>query len=152
MNRPKLLLCCLLAMSLLAGCGKLSAKQKTATNEAIEALGKLKAATQIGVNFQQYGSLLIEAKAKVNSAAEILPDGELKKSLEDSVQAYADAHTYWGTKINHDYTVEDRIKNVLVEKYKVPVSSFGYPEDQNQIMSQVWLVAENFRVKASSVQ
>ncbi len=33
----------------------------------------------VGVNYQQYGSLVIDAKASVNEASAVLPDGELKK-------------------------------------------------------------------------
>lgn len=137
---------------LLCSCAKFSSKQKEAISAALDSLGKLKAATQVGVNYQQYGTLLIEAKAKVNSAAEVLPNGDLKNSLEGSIQAYADAHTYWGTKINRDFVVEEKIKNALVEKYKVPVESFGYLENQNEILSLVWNAADGLRQKASSVQ
>lgn len=152
MKKEKALIALILSLLIVSGCSHVSAKQKEAITAALDSLGKLKAATQVGVNYQQYGMLLIEAKAKVNTAVEILPDGDLKKNLDDSVQAYVDAHTYWGTKINPNYSVEDQIKTALVKKYQVPVESFGYLENQNQILSQVWNAADIHRQKAASVQ
>lgn len=58
-----------------------------------------RAATQVGVNYQTYGQLLIEAKAKVNEAVKSLPDGELKTEMSRAMDSYADAATVWGRKI-----------------------------------------------------
>jgi hypothetical protein len=47
--------------SLSLACGGLSSRQKTATNEAIAALRKIEAGTQVGVRYQEVGSLVIDA-------------------------------------------------------------------------------------------
>src|SRR5262249_9409187 len=51
------------------------ANQKEATAAAIKALERVKAATQVGVDFKQYGGMVIDAKFAVNEAERILPDG-----------------------------------------------------------------------------
>ena len=88
---------------LLIACNKggLSSEQKTATNEALKALRKVEAATQVGVNFQQYGQLLIEAKGQVNAASAKLPDGKLKDKLNAAMDAYADAKDAWAYKVKY---------------------------------------------------
>src|SRR2546423_328903 len=87
--------------SLLAACGGLSSKQKEAAANAMKALQKLNAATEIGVNYQNYQPLLIEAKTQVNEAESILPDGELKSELSAAMDAYADAGDAWGAFIRY---------------------------------------------------
>jgi hypothetical protein len=41
-------------IQLLIACGRLSSEQRTAANDALKALRKIQAATQAGVNHQQY--------------------------------------------------------------------------------------------------
>src|ERR1700759_4072160 len=81
--------------SFLVACGGLSSKQKTAAANAMKALQKLNAATEIGVNYQNYQPLLIEAKTQVNEAESVLPDGEVKSELNAAMDAYADAGDAW---------------------------------------------------------
>lgn len=83
----------LMALSL-AGCDKESAQVK----EALTALGKLDAGTQVGINRPEYSRLLLEAQAKMNDATESLPDGELRKELTLAMQSYKDAQTIWDRK------------------------------------------------------
>jgi phage gp46-like protein len=80
---------------LVSACGGLSSQQQTSANEALKALKKVQAATQVGVNSSQYGQLVIEAQAAVNDASSKLPDGELKKELQAAIEAYGDAPDAW---------------------------------------------------------
>ena len=50
----------------------LTEKQKAAAADAIKALGRIDAAVEVGVTYQQYGQLVIDAKAVVNEAERIL--------------------------------------------------------------------------------
>lgn len=70
----------------LVSCAKAPTKE---TTDAVAALQKLQAATQVGVNYQTYGQLLIEAKAKVNDAVKSLPEGELKTEISGAMDSYA---------------------------------------------------------------
>jgi hypothetical protein len=72
----------------LAACSHAPTKE---TTEAIGALKKIQAGTQVGINYQEYGRLLIEAKAKVNDALPSLAEGKLKEELSGAMDAYADA-------------------------------------------------------------
>ena len=58
----------------------------------------LPSATQVGVNYQQYGMLVIEAKDKVNTAHAMLPEGQLKTELDAAMDAYTDAAQAWSIK------------------------------------------------------
>src|SRR5262249_3403501 len=78
----------------------LTEKQKAAAADAIKALGRIEAAVQVGVNFQQYGQLVIDAKAAVNEAKRTLPAGKLLASLSMCMVAYQDANTVWDLKVN----------------------------------------------------
>jgi hypothetical protein len=78
-----------------AACGSLPSKQKTTAENALKALQKLEAATEIGVNYQVYQPMLIEAKTQVNEVNNNLPDGELKSELSAAMDAYADAGDAW---------------------------------------------------------
>jgi hypothetical protein len=103
MSRKNLLPYIALAITLtqlLNGCGGLKGKQQVAASEAMTALRKIEAAVQVGVSYQQYGVLLIDAKSKVNDANAVLPDGELKSKLNAAMDAYADAGQVWGIKIS----------------------------------------------------
>lgn len=98
-KKQTLVLALIMVANLFTACGGLSSKQRTSAEEAMKALRKLGAATQVGVNYQLYGSLVIDAQAQVNEALAILPDGELKKEMNAAMEAYADAGQIWGAKI-----------------------------------------------------
>lgn len=73
----------------------LSEKQTTLVNEALKALKKIDAATQVGVDRFSYRQLLIEAKAEVNEAKENLPKGELQDHLFLAMFWYEHADFQW---------------------------------------------------------
>jgi hypothetical protein len=68
-------------------------QHNAAADEAIKALRKIDAATQVGVNLTTYNELLIEAK--VNEADRTLPDGDLKTDLDIAMFAYVEAARDW---------------------------------------------------------
>ena len=109
---------------LLTACGGLSSKQKVAAQDAIAALKKIEAATQVGVNYQQYGMLLIEAKDKVNNANAALPASELKRELNAAIDAYADAGQVWSAKISDRNLKPDTEPGAtLIRKYNLKTNS-----------------------------
>jgi hypothetical protein len=69
--------------------------------DAIKALDRVKAAVEVGVTFQKYGELVIDAQTAVNDAKRALPDGDLVANLSGAVQAYKDVVTIWNFKIQH---------------------------------------------------
>src|ERR1041384_562849 len=63
--------------------------------EAIKALQKLDAATEVGINKMEYSKMLIDAQASVNEALNKLPEGELKQEIKLAMESYMDAKTLW---------------------------------------------------------
>lgn len=88
---PAIIILALLA----ASCGQPPSKQKSVAQDAVKALRKLEASTQVNPSYTQYNALVIDAKAEVNEVARVLPDGELKSHLNGAIEAYADAATAW---------------------------------------------------------
>lgn len=117
---------CAIAFLALA-CGGLSSQQKAAASEAITALRKLEAASQVNTtSYPQYSQLVVEAKARVNQAATVLPDGELKNELKAAMDAYADAATAWAGMQNNAYLRADREPGkTLGPKYNLDLSGTG---------------------------
>ena len=156
MSRQRLkLLAWLAIIALLISCS--TQKPSKETSEAISALRKIQAATQVGVSYQQYGQLLIEAKAKTNDAIRSLPEGSLKTELTGAMDAYADAATVWAIKIK-DRDLYDRpeLDQNLIAKYRIPVSgpkSFGDPPtaSPDKALQIIWLRADTYLDQISKV-
>lgn len=137
--------------SLLSACGGLSSTQRVAADKALKALGKIKAATEVGANYQQYGSLVIEAKADVNEASRVLPKGDLNNELNATIEAYADALKAWQSKINDDDYLYQSSEpgTTLISKYSLQTGSKGinaYGEDvrvasATDALNATWRVA-----------
>lgn len=120
-----------------------SDKQQAAAGEAIASLRKIEAAIQVGVSYQQYGILLIDAKSKVNDANAVLPDGELKNKLNAAMDAYVEAGQVWGIKINGPNLLPDREPGAtLMRKYSLKphtVSSLSLTYiDPDEAMQAAW--------------
>jgi hypothetical protein len=73
----------------------LSIRQTDAAIAALRALRKLNAAANVGVNYQNYSAMVIDAQASVDEALTLLPDCELKTELNLAGDAYADGLTVW---------------------------------------------------------
>jgi hypothetical protein len=144
---------------LLAACGGLSSKQRTAASDSLKALKKIEAATQVGVNYQQYGQLVIEAKAQVNEALSVLSDGELKKELDATMDAYADAGQAWGVKISGHGILKQNEEpgKTLISKYslkaEVPsiAKSLGAIVHSDDALQVIWGEARKHLERASSL-
>ena len=131
---------------LLVACGGLSSKQKTAADNALKSLKKIEAATQVGVNYQQYGQLVIDAKAQVNEAASVLPDRDLKKELNATMEAYTDASQAWSTKVSSLSLKPDTEPGAtLMRRYNLKTHSFKAGSTE-----LVWLSEDEARQAAWS--
>jgi hypothetical protein len=131
---------------LFAACDGLSSKQRTAADDALKALKKIEAATQVGVNYQQYGQLVIDAKAQVNEASSALPDGDLKKELNVVMEAYTDAGQAWSTKVGSTSLKPNTEPGAtLMRKYNLKAHSFKAGSTE-----LVWLSEDEARQAAWS--
>jgi hypothetical protein len=122
-----------IALAHLAACG-LSGRQRAATKNVLTALKKIQAAVEVGVSYQQYSQLVIEAKAAVNEASSQVPDGELKQELLAAMEAYSDASEGWANsetsnmpllgrkgilRLKEVLTGKELVGQRLREKYKI---------------------------------
>lgn len=122
----------------------LSEKQKAAVGDAIKALARIEAAVQVGVNFQKYTELVIDAKAAVNEADRLLPDCELLTSLDESMRAYGDAATVWNHKIKYSSVgLLEKAYGAVIDRYNLPLrEKNGRMEASPDVAMQVmWHVA-----------
>jgi hypothetical protein len=154
----KLAVCIVLVMWILAACGGLSSEgrkattaealQKQAANEALKALRKIEAATQVGVKFEQYQEFVTEAKAQMNEASARLPEGDLKRELTTTMDAYFDAGQVWGKKVegfDRLYPNSD-LGNMLEAKYSLPEDMAN-----DAAMQALWGIAGTHLQRASSL-
>lgn len=100
---------------------------REALAEAVQALRRLGAATEAGLNFQEYGRRLVDAKTEIeDDTAKLSP--ELKGQIQAIFQAYMDARDFWYWKIvragyrkcdGNDclYTKEDTFLQGLISRY-----------------------------------
>ena len=88
----------LVCVLLLASCNR---ADRQLANAAIESLKQVRAATEVGMTYEQYSTRVIDAKAKVTAAMEKLTDDDpLKDGLNATMNCYADAVTIWQMKLN----------------------------------------------------
>jgi hypothetical protein len=136
----------------------LTEKQKAAAADAIKALGRIDAAVEVGVTYQQYGQLVIDAKAVVNETARVLPQGKMLTNLTETMDAYKDAGTIWNRKIRYpNLGLSKESYGELIDRYKVPVSTvdfLGKPReeaDPDLAMQVIWGVGAEKLAKARSL-
>jgi hypothetical protein len=133
---------------------KLTDKQKTAVADAIKALGKVEAAIQVGVNKQQYGQLVIDAKAAVNEAVRSLPSGELSTALTEAIDAYRDAGTVWNHKIRWDSIGlgQNTGDGAIITRYDLKATRTDGRVDEDYAMQKIWVVATAKLAQVRSLQ
>jgi hypothetical protein len=105
----------------------LSPQATLATRDAIKALRKVEASTQVGVSYVQYGSLLIDAQAQVNEALALLPNGSLKNEIKQAMEAYNDAYLAWQITKKQGFIISSPPSGMidsgqLIQKYSLPPS------------------------------
>lgn len=156
-----------------ASCGQPPTKQKSVAQNAVKALRKLEASTQVHPSYTQYNALVIDAKAEVNEVARVLPDGELKSHLNGAIEAYADAATAWsamgeslhgsylsnrdepGTTLSKRYEIDLDPVKVAGQKYEDALKEIGNPNYESpmkrSILDKIWAAARDHLNQASGL-
>ena len=79
---------------------------QTKSNEAIEgalkSLRKLAAATEVGINFQEYGRRVIDVKTEVEEFLPKMSDSYVKDEIQLAMKDYVDAANYWNDHIKNN--------------------------------------------------
>lgn len=145
-----------IAATVFFSCSEVSPKQRVAADEALKALRKIVAATQVGVNYMKYGSLVIDAQAEVNEVLPVLPDGDLKKEMSAAIEAYADAAQVWSAKISGELPwdllspVDDGLGKILIPKYNL-TPSLGIAVPPESAVQQIWAIGRKHVDTASKL-
>lgn len=97
------------------------------TAEAIKSLKKLSAATDVGVNFQDYNRRIIDVKAEVEDSLQNIPDEYTKSEIKSAIDAYADASSAWNFAVqNRGYLFIDFEPAITLRpKYSIPTTQLG---------------------------
>jgi hypothetical protein len=122
--------------------------------EALASLRKIQAATQVGVNYQHYGQLLIEAKDKANAASRVLPDGPLQAEIDAAMDAYVDAGQVWEAKTRAHLNNTEEPGRTLLHKYSIKTDQYGNienEEDMKKALLTIWLNADSHLKKISEL-
>jgi hypothetical protein len=129
---PLVLLC------FLAACNQQPRQNEPAAN-ALKALHKLQAATQVGVSYEQYGTLVIEAKAQVNEANRSLPTSDLQQQINQAMDAYTDAGQVWSEKLKGHQSFAGYTEPGISWKKKYSLPN----DDVNAAMQAMWNAADD---------
>ncbi len=120
-------------------------KDATSAKSAVKALRKLEAATQVGVDYKQYGLLLIDAQAEVNEALTALPESKLREEIRAAMDSFVDANKAWTEKLNNRrLSLEQEPGKTLIKKYnfKTGTSPNGLVVfDDEKTVEPIWAVA-----------
>jgi hypothetical protein len=117
----------LLAMVSVAAASVLAAAGcNSPASDAVKALRKVEAATQVNPTYEQYNQLVLEAKAQVNEASAKMPDGEAKTELNKAMEAYVDAGTAWRASLRDTLRGDREPGKTLSTKYGLNLG--GGPE------------------------
>ncbi len=119
---------------------------------ALKSLRKMAGAAQMGINFQEYSSRIIDVKADVDESVAQLPNGEIKKEINQALQAYIDAKTIWNDSATTELVLtQSEPGKSLQRKYKIPETTKGLVAEKTVALSTIWSVASKHIERASKV-
>jgi hypothetical protein len=95
MFRARIIAVLFIPLMLVNACKSGPDASTVAARDAVDALRKIQAATQVGMTYDQYSGLVIEAKAKTEKSARALPDGPLKIEISNAIDSYTDGVAVW---------------------------------------------------------
>lgn len=121
-----------------------------AANNALKILRRMAGATEVGINFQDYGSRVVDAKGELDEALAKIPEGDIKKELSAALVAYVDAAQIWNLMLDprYDFVLlqASPIVPQIAERYSIPVDRrFSYPtlRGRSAIMATIWQAARS---------
>lgn len=132
----------------------ISLRAQAATHEALKALWKVDAATESGVDYQTYVSLLTDAMAQGNGAQSLLPEGSLKEEIGLAIGAYADGKRAWDLALKADgqlNTADPEVESWKM-KYTLPPDLANAPQIPREVMLKaIWTSARAHTQRASTL-
>jgi hypothetical protein len=93
-------------------------KNNPAVENALKSLRKIAAATEVGINFQEYNRRVIDVKAEIEEFLPKIDNSYIKSEIESSMKNYQIAVTYWDIYITSresqrvtEWTFENELKD-----------------------------------------
>lgn len=130
---------------LLTACNKLGPKHPQSVQIAAQELRRIQALLEVGIDFEKYDFQVREANVAVSEASAELPNGELRKELNATIEAYRDAHSVWAYQNDNSARLmqDSPLGNAMIAKYSLQTYEM-YPSS-NTAESNVVLMpsAEN---------
>ncbi len=114
---------------------------QTKSNEAIEgalkSLRKLAAATEVGINFQEYGRRVIDVKTEVEEFLPKISESYLKNEIQLAMKDYVDAANYWNDHIKNNMSKYSSVDLLLSLYWKgarkhIENATKGEPEKETK--------------------
>lgn len=122
---------------------------KQAINNTIHSLGKIQAATQVGVNYRNYGTLLIDAQYSINQLDQLGLKGKQAIEIHKAFQNYTDAETIWDHEIHADVGTYCTLVDVSMHMHeKYQTNQFLLPTCKQGIQL-AWAQADQHLKEAS---
>ena len=132
--------------------------------DAVKSLRRMKSATDVGINYQQYSSRIIDLKGDVDEAIAQLSDRELKTELTLAMEAYQDALTLWNHMVQSSLDVvpisttagtqAEEPAYSLQKKYSIPETTkydIFVVMTREAIFSTIWAAASEHVDRASEL-
>ena len=114
--------------------------------EALKSLRKLTAATDVGVNFQDYSRRVIDVKAEVEDLLPKIADYYVRNEIKSAMDAYADASSAWNFAVqNRGYLYIDFEPAITLRpKYNIPTEKLGSLTliSNQTALSKIWATAK----------
>ncbi len=127
-----------------------------AAQNAIKSLRRIATATEVGVNFRDYGTRIIDLKTDVDEDLAQLPESQLKQEITFALDAYVDANTAWNASLQNDcmLTIFEPATR-LHKKYKFrgeETEVGGLLVRKDVALHTIWEVARKHLEKATEMQ
>lgn len=116
--------------------------QMESARSAVRALRRLASTTEVGVSYVNYSPLVGEVKAEVEDALSRMRAGNLKASIQASLNEYAYAAYVWQATWRSDW-VEGQLKDEAVKKYGVPKRGLLKVVWRVDFLNAIWREARN---------
>jgi hypothetical protein len=117
---------------------------KQAAEEAIKGLRTLASAAEVGVNYVEYGRIVIEAKAEVDGALTKIHDENLRTAITKAMDEYAYASQVWGYFIRNRGGIPTKsdLGRHLITKYTIPIKISVFTSIQRDAaLPYIWRLA-----------
>lgn len=136
---------CLIAL------GSTACTDAAKAREALDSLRKVQTATQMGIGYEPYSSLTLDAKVKTEAALQELSDDALKSELRMAADSYADGVAFWTAALKGEHFDLSREPwRTLLPKYSIQIDQRGQV-DTEAALHNIWQSASFHIAKSEAL-